>query len=109
MAPPGNRRPAIRAGRNIFFAYVAAGVGAVVGGCCCFHRWAARQFRGSAQCGQRCDATCGQIVGAGTFGAGDTWGVLSGYFTSGAENARLKKEVALAGFGGRNGRPATGK
>lgn len=98
MAPPGNRRPGYsrRAHNNIFFAYVAAGVGAVVGGVLLFSSMGSTgNFAGLRNVASDVTQPAAKLSAQGRSAAGDTWGVLSGYFTSGAENARLKKEVAL--------------
>jgi len=99
MAPPGNRRTGYsrRAHNNIFFAYVTAAIGVVVGGAllvgslgngASFGAW-----RGLAS-----DVTqpAAKIAAQGRAGAGGVWANLAGYATWGPENARLKQEVALA-------------
>lgn len=99
MAPPGNRRTGYsrRAHNNIFFAYVTAAIGVVVGGAllvgslgngASFGAW-----RGLAG-----DVTqpAAKIAAQGRAGAGGVWANLAGYATWGPENARLKQEVALA-------------
>lgn len=98
MAPPGNRRPGYsrRAHNNIFFAYVAAAVGTVVGGALLFGSMGnTGNFASLRNLASDVTQPAAQLTAQGRSAAGGAWGVAAGYFTSGPENARLKKEVAL--------------
>jgi len=99
MAPPGNRRYGYsrRAHNNIFLAYVAAGLGAVVGGALLIGSLGGAErlsdLRGVAN---DVAQPAARIAAQGRAGAGGLWATLGGYATWGPENARLKQEVTLA-------------
>lgn len=99
MAPPGNRRTGYsrRAHNNIFFAYVAAGIGVVVGGAVLIGSLGNESNFGALR-GLADDVTqpASRIAAQGRAGAGGMWATLSAYATWGPENARLKQEVAIA-------------
>lgn len=99
MAPPGNRRPGYsrRAHNNIFFAYVAAGAGALVGGVLLFTSMGSTgNFASLRNMASDVAQPAAKLSAQGRSAAGGMLGVVAGYFTSGAEVARLRKEVALA-------------
>jgi rod shape-determining protein MreC len=99
MAPPSNRRPGFsrRAQYSTFVAYLIAAAGAVLGAF--FLVVSSRDD--SAMAGARSTATditaAPAKAAATTRATGASWlDSLSGYFMSGSEAARLRKEVALA-------------
>jgi rod shape-determining protein MreC len=99
VAPPSNRRTGFsrRAQYTTFFAYLAAGLGALLGGALLIASLA-DQDRFSSVRGLATDATEPVAAAAATGrnqGRG-AWQTLSGFFMSGSENARLRREVAAA-------------
>jgi rod shape-determining protein MreC len=99
MAPPGNRRSGFsrRAQYGTFLGFVAGVVGALAGAGLLLLSHADP----SALSGLRAvaaDATVGPARASAETRAASTtlFDVLAGYFTAGAENARLRREVALA-------------
>ncbi|MBU6269291.1 MAG: rod shape-determining protein MreC [Sphingomonadales bacterium] len=99
MAPPANRRSGYsrRAQYGTFFSYLAGVIGAGIG------VWLLLASHGDATVlsglrGAAADATAAPArLTAQTRAAGSSaFDVLGGYFTAGAENARLRREVALA-------------
>jgi rod shape-determining protein MreC len=98
MAPPANRRSGYsrRAHNNIFFAYVAAGIGLVVGGGLLIGSLGgAERLGGLRGLAQDVTQPAAQIAAQGRAGAGGLFANLAAYATWGPENARLKQEVVL--------------
>ncbi len=98
MAPPINRRPGYsrRALNKIFFAYVAAGVGVLLGGALLVGSLAApSSFGGLRSLASDVTQPAARLSADGRSAASGAWDVLAGYFTWGPDNARLKREVAL--------------
>ena len=105
MAPPANRRSGFsrRAQYGTFIGYVAGVIGASIGaGLLLFagsdHAALSDHTALSSLRGVAADATRAPArITAETRAAGSTlFEILGGYFTAGAENARLRREVALA-------------
>jgi rod shape-determining protein MreC len=99
MAPPSNRRPGFsrRAQYSTFVAYLIAAAGAVLGGILLV----ISNRDDSAMASARSTATdvtaAPATAAAATRATSASWlDSLSGYFMSGSEAARLRKEVALA-------------
>lgn len=99
MAPPSNRRPGFsrRAQYSTFVAYLIAAAGAVLGAIFLV----ISNRNDSALAGARSTATdvtaAPASAAAATRATGASWlDSLSGYFMSGSEAARLRKEVELA-------------
>jgi len=99
MAPPANRRSGYsrRAQYGTFFGYVAGVIGAALGVGLLIYSAADHGALSSLR-GVATDATASPArITAHTRAAGNTlFEILGGYFTAGAENARLRREVALA-------------
>lgn len=98
MAPPANRRSGYsrRAQYGTFFGYLAGVIGALVGVGLLLSATDAPLFSGLRGAASDAGALPARVT-AGTRAAGGTvLDVLGGYFTAGAENARLRREVALA-------------
>jgi len=98
LAPPRNRRPGYsrRAHNNIFYAYVAAGVGVLVGGGLLAASLASSgSFAGLRSLASDVTQPVARVSANGRAAAGGAWETLAAYATWGPENARLKREVAL--------------
>ncbi|MDE2403444.1 MAG: rod shape-determining protein MreC [Sphingomonadales bacterium] len=99
MAPPANRRSGYsrRAQYGTFFGYVAGVIGAGVGVWLLFLSGSDHAVLSGLR-GVAADATAAPArITAQTRSAGSTvFDILGGYFTSGAEDARLRREVTLA-------------
>lgn len=99
MAPPKNRRTGFskRAQYNVFYAYLAGFAGVIVGAAFLINSWmhpdAASGLRGFAS---DAVAPAGRAVAAGRSEGIGIADAIGGFFTSGARNARLQKEVELA-------------
>ncbi len=99
MAPPVNRRTGYsrRAQYTTFAAYVAGVLGVLVGG-----GLLASSVLGHASFGwlhgvaADVQAPAARVGAQTRAGAGSVIDVVTGFFVSGADNARLKREVALA-------------
>ena len=99
MPPPGNRRSGFsrRAQYSTFAGYLIAVAGAIVAALLLL----ISTRDGTAFASVRAAATdvsapAAQVAANGRTDSQSLWDVLAGYFTSGSENARLKREVALA-------------
>jgi rod shape-determining protein MreC len=99
VAPPSNRRTGFsrRAQYTTFFAYISAGLGALLGGGFLFaslndtHRFAPARSAAT-------DVT-EPVAKAAAVGRNESrglWSAVAGYFVSGREYARLRREVAEA-------------
>jgi len=99
MAPPANRRSGYsrRAQYGTFFGYVAGVIGAIVGaGLLILSVSGNGLFTGLRTTASDAGSTPGRIAAGTRAAGGSLFEVLAGYFTYGVENARLKREVALA-------------
>lgn len=99
MAPPSNRRTGFsrRAQYTTFFGYLAAGLGALVGGGLLIAS-ATDSSRFSGVRGAATDVTApvAQAAAAGSSEASGFFGAIGGYFAAGRQNAELRREVKLA-------------
>ena len=99
MAPPANRRAGYsrRAQYNTFYAYVAGVLGIVAGGFFLIGSIASPSSYGALR-DLASDATepLARAATGTRNGVAGGWQVAAGFFTSGSENARLKREVAKA-------------
>lgn len=99
MAPPTARRTGFskRAQYGTFFGYIAAIVGALVGGglliFALLHKDA---FAGARGVAAEVSAPAGEAVSVSRSGLQQFGSVLAGYFTSGARNAAMDRELHLA-------------
>lgn len=99
MASPGNRRPGYsrRAHNTIFFTYVAAGVGLLLGGAALAYSLAnGNSFSSLRSVASDAAQPAARLAADGRSAAGGIWETLAAYATWGPQNARLKREVALA-------------
>ncbi|NBC36317.1 rod shape-determining protein MreC [Novosphingobium sp. FSY-8] len=99
MAPPGNRRTGYsrRAQYNTFFAYVAGVVGILAGGFFLIGSIASpASYEGLRSLASDATAPVMRLVTGGRSAASGAWNDVSGYAASGAEVARLRREVQLA-------------
>ncbi|HWU01996.1 MAG TPA: rod shape-determining protein MreC [Novosphingobium sp.] len=99
MAPPGNRRTGYsrRAQYNTFFAYVAGVLGILGGGALLATSIAGpSSFSGLRNLANDATAPAAQLTTRGRTAATGLWDNLAAYATWGPENARLRREVALA-------------
>lgn len=98
MVPPINRRPGYsrKALNKIFFAYVAAGFAVLVGGALLVGSLASpSSFARLRSFASDLTQPAARLSADGRGAAHGAWDTLAGFFTSGAESARLKREVAL--------------
>lgn len=99
MAPPTSRRSGYskRAQYGTFLGYVAAFAGMLVGAAVLAFAFLDRSAFGGVR-GLAADvaAPAGRTVAAGRSGAHDLGAVLSGYLTSGATTARMRRELEVA-------------
>jgi rod shape-determining protein MreC len=99
MAPPPNRRTGFsrRAQYTTFFGYLAAGLGALVGGGLLIASLA-DSSRFSAVRTTATDATApvAKVAAASRAEGADVLGAISGYFAAGRQNAALRQEVERA-------------
>jgi rod shape-determining protein MreC len=99
MAPPSNRRTGFsrRAQYSTFFAYLAAGLGALIGGALLIASLSGPDrfapLRGAAT-----DATepLAKAAASSRNEGRGVWQTLRGFFMSGSENARLRREAEAA-------------
>lgn len=99
MAPPANRRSGYsrRAQYTVFLGYVAGALGVLVGGFVLLGSISDHSaFSGVRAMTSDVTAPAARLAAGGRNAAANTGNVLAGYFTWGSENARLKREVALA-------------
>jgi rod shape-determining protein MreC len=99
MAPPSNRRPGFsrRAQYSTFVAYLIAAAGAVLGGILLVISNRDDSVMASARSTATDVTAAPATAAAATRATSASWlDSLSGYFMSGSEAARLRKEVALA-------------
>lgn len=99
MAPPGNRRSGFsrRAQYSTFAGYLIAVAGVIVAGLLVLvSTYDDTAFSGARGAATDATAPAAQIAAKGRTDSQSVWATLAGYFTSGSENARLKREVALA-------------
>ena len=99
MPPPGNRRSGFsrRAQYSTFAGYLIAVAGVLVAGLLVFA--STRDDSTFASLRGTANDTVAPAARVGAAARSDSrsfWAVLSGYFTSGSENARMKRELALA-------------
>lgn len=99
MAPPSNRRTGFsrKAQYTTFFAYIAAGLGAVLGGALLIASLS-DQGRFAPARSTATDATepLAKAAASGRNQGRSMWQTLSGFFMSGSENAQLRREVEAA-------------
>lgn len=99
MAPPSNRRTGFsrRAQYTTFFAYIAAGLGALIGGGLLIASLS-DQSRFAPVRGAATDVAepLAKATASGRNESRGIWQTISGFFMSGSENARLRREVAAA-------------
>lgn len=99
MAPPSNRRTGFsrRAQYTTFFAYLAAVLGAVIGGgLLILSMTDASLFAGARTTATDATAPMARIAAEGRAESRGFFSAIGGYFTSGRENARLRSEVEEA-------------
>lgn len=99
MAPPSNRRTGFsrRAQYTTFFAYLAAVLGAVIGGgLLILSMTDASLFAGARTTATDATAPVARIAAEGRAESRGFFSAIGGYFTSGRENARLRSEVEEA-------------
>jgi rod shape-determining protein MreC len=99
VAPPSNRRSGFsrRAQYTTFFAYIAAGLGALLGGALLFTSLSEpTRFAPVRSAATDATAPVAKAAAAGRNESRGLWNAISGYFVSGHEYARLKREVAEA-------------
>jgi rod shape-determining protein MreC len=99
VAPPSNRRTGFsrRAQYTTFFAYIAAGLGAVLGGALLFASLSEpTRFAPARSAATDATAPVAKAAAAGRNESRGLWNALAGYFVSGREHARLRREVAEA-------------
>ncbi len=99
MAPPGNRRSGFsrRAQYSTFAGYLVAVAGVIVAGLLVLvSTHDGSIFAGARSAATDATAPAAHVAAKGRTDSQSLWETLAGYFTSGSENARLKREVALA-------------
>lgn len=99
MAPPSNRRTGFsrRAQYTTFFAYLAAGAGALAGGALLIASLGDdSRFSGARSAATDVTAPVAKAAAAGRAESRGFFSAIGGYFTSGRENARLRREVEQA-------------
>jgi rod shape-determining protein MreC len=99
MVPPGSRRSGYsrRAHNNIFFAYVAVGLGVLIGGALLMVSMSnSGSFAAWRSLSSDVTQPAASVTAQGRSAAGGFWASLAGYATWGPENAQLKREVGLA-------------
>lgn len=99
MAPPSNRRTGFsrRAQYTTFFAYIAAGLGALLGGALLFASLnKPERFAPARTAATDATAPIAKAAAAGRNESRGLWNAVTGYFVSGREYARLRREVAEA-------------
>lgn len=99
MAPPSNRRPGFsrRAQYSTFANYVIAAAGALLGGVfLLFSTRDADAMSGPRGVASDLAGPLGKASATGRSGTQSTFDALTGYFMSGRENARIRREVELA-------------
>jgi rod shape-determining protein MreC len=99
MAPPSNRRTGFsrRAQYTTFFAYLAAGLGALIGGgLLILSLTDSSRFSGVRSVATDATAPVAKVAAAGRADSRGIFDAIGGYFTSGRENARLRREVEQA-------------
>ncbi|MFT4027322.1 MAG: rod shape-determining protein MreC [Novosphingobium sp.] len=99
MAPPSNRRTGFsrRAQYTTFFAYLAAGLGALVGGgLLILSLTDSSRFSGIRSAATDATAPVAEVAAAGRAEGSGILDDIRGYFTSGRKTAELKREVEQA-------------
>ncbi|HVR91819.1 MAG TPA: rod shape-determining protein MreC [Novosphingobium sp.] len=99
MAPPGNRRSGFsrRAQYSTFAGYLIAVAGVIVAGLLVLvSTHDSTVFAGARTAATDATAPVARVAAEGRTDSQSLWNILAGYFTSGSENAQLKREVALA-------------
>ncbi len=99
MAPPSNRRTGFsrRAQYTTFFAYIVAVLGALLGGALLFASLnEPDRFAPARSAATDASAPVARAAAAGRQEGRGLWNALAGYFVSGREHARLRREVAEA-------------
>lgn len=96
MAPPSNRRTGFsrRAQYTTFFAYLAAGLGALVGGGLLIASLSDNsRFAGVRSAATDATAPAARAAAAGRAESRSFFGAIGGYFAAGRQNAELRHEV----------------
>jgi rod shape-determining protein MreC len=96
MAPPSNRRTGFsrRAQYTTFFAYLAAGAGALVGGgLLILSLTDSARFAGVRSTATDATAPVARAAAASRAESRGFFGAISGYFAAGRQNAQLRREV----------------
>lgn len=99
MAPPSNRRSGFsrRAQYTTFFGYLAAGLGALVGGGLLIASLSDNsRFSRARSAATDMTAPVAEAAAAGRAESSGLFATIGGYFTSGKRNAELRREVELA-------------
>lgn len=99
MAPPPNRRTGFsrRAQYTTFFGYLAAGLGALVGGGLLIASLAdSSRFAGVRTAATDATAPVAQAAAVGKAESRGFFEAISGYFAAGRQNAKLRREVEQA-------------
>jgi rod shape-determining protein MreC len=99
MAPPPNRRTGFsrRAQYTTFFGYLAAGLGALVGGGLLIASLAdSSRFSGVRTTATDATAPVARVAAASRAEGAGVFGAISGYFAAGRQNAALRQEVERA-------------
>ncbi len=99
MAPPKSRNPGYsrKAQFSLFTGYVAAGLGALVGGLVLIVALVnPGAFSGTRGLAGDVARPIGEIGAEGRVGAQGLFGAIAGYFEAGSKNARLKEENEIA-------------
>lgn len=99
MAPPSNRRTGFsrRAQYTTFFGYIAAGIGALVGGGLLIASLTdVSRFAGLRSAATDVTAPVATAAAVGSSEAGGFFSAIGGYFAAGRKNAELRREVELA-------------
>lgn len=99
MAPPSNRRTGFsrRAQYTTFFGYIAAGLGALVGGGLLIASLSDdSRFSGMRSAATDATAPAARAASAARAEGGDVFDTIAGYFASGRETAALRREVQQA-------------
>jgi rod shape-determining protein MreC len=99
MAPPSNRRTGFsrRAQYTTFFAYLAAGIGAAIGAALLILSLSDEsRFAPARSTATDTTEPLARAAASGRNEGRGIWQTLSGFFMSGSEHARLRREVAAA-------------
>lgn len=99
MAPPSNRRTGFsrRAQYTTFFGYIAAGIGALVGGGLLIASLSdPSRFAGARSAATDATAPVARAAAMGSAETGGFFTAIGGYFAAGRKNAELRREVEQA-------------